>query len=160
MKLYDLSNQYQSLFECLDDLPEDAVNDTLEALEGDINEKLVNASALILNLEAEANAIKQAINKMELREHNLNKKACNIRKYITLYMENLGIKEIRSDQFKASLRTNMPSLIVDDESKIPAKYIKEKIVKSVDKIGIKIVLAIGDTVEGCHLEQSKSLIYK
>jgi len=60
MKLYELTGEWLSLMEMADDpeLDEQAFQDTTEALEGDIDEKVENICKMIKNMEADADALK------------------------------------------------------------------------------------------------------
>jgi hypothetical protein len=59
-------------------------------------------------------------------------------------------------------KPNPASLVVDNESLIPAEYLNEKVVTTPDKVAIKTALAKGvEFPEGAvHLEQGVSLIRK
>ena len=74
-------------------------------------------------------------------------------------MKGLEIKKIQTEIGSFTLRKNNPSLIIDDEKKIPAIYKEiiytEKIKKDEIKKDIKT-----KEVEGCHLVQSESIIIK
>ena len=60
MKLYEIKNTYLDFLARMEsgEIPEEAVQDTLEGLEGVFEEKADNIACLIKTLNAEASAIK------------------------------------------------------------------------------------------------------
>ena len=64
LSLYDLSTNYLQALDFLTDpemdLPIEAVNDTLEALAGELEDKAINVAKFLRNMEAMAEAIKNA----------------------------------------------------------------------------------------------------
>ena len=60
MKLYEISSQYNQFLQAVEngDIPIEAVSDTLEAIEGEFEDKADNIACLIKNKEAEMLAIK------------------------------------------------------------------------------------------------------
>ena len=71
MKLYEISNEYNQFLQAVEDeeIPIEAVADTLEGIKGEFNEKADNIACMIKNQEAEMLAIKaekDALNKREI----------------------------------------------------------------------------------------------
>ena len=67
-KLYEISGRYQAALDSLTDnpdIPEDAIRDTLEGLEGEFEEKAIAVAAAIKNLAAESAAIDKAIHDIQ-----------------------------------------------------------------------------------------------
>ncbi|MGZ5013148.1 MAG: siphovirus Gp157 family protein, partial [Methylobacter sp.] len=64
LSLYELSTNYLQALDFLTDpemdLPIEAVNDTLEALGGELEDKAINVAKFFRNMEATAAAIKSA----------------------------------------------------------------------------------------------------
>ena len=64
LSLYQLSHNYLQALDFLTDpeldLPVEAINDTLEALEGELEDKAINVAKFLRNMEATAEAIKAA----------------------------------------------------------------------------------------------------
>ena len=60
MSLYSLINDYQDFLEAVEagEIPEEAITDTLEAIEGEIEVKIDNIASAIKNLTAEASMIR------------------------------------------------------------------------------------------------------
>lgn len=140
MNLYEISSRYQQAFfalaEC-DDLPAQVIDDTLEGIEGEIKEKAIAVASFFQNLEAEANAIYEAENRMRNRRSALEKKIASLKDYLKTNMEKTGITEITCPQFSLKIKRNPPAVCVFDEGAIPVEYKKEKTVITIDKAAIK-----------------------
>ena len=65
--LYALTGQYLALADATD-LPEDALADTLEGLEGDIQVKAENLLAVVSNMGADVGAIDAEIKRLQARK--------------------------------------------------------------------------------------------
>jgi hypothetical protein len=158
-KLYEIAEQYQEALNDLTnlDLPADVVNDTLEALTGEISQKAWNVAAALLHMEGEAELIRQAEERMSRRRRTLEIRAAGLREYLKIQMERINIREIRSPQFVIKVKQNPPKVILDDESAIPKSFKREETVVHIDKNGIKQALLSGQVVRGAHLEQETRL---
>lgn len=124
--LYEIAETYRQALETLGDmdLDDQTVNDTLEGLHGDLQAKGTNVAAFCLHLEAMSEAIKEAEKKMEHRRKVLSNRAENIRAYLKQCMETAGIQKIESPQFKLQIKKNPPKTVIDDESLLPAEFMK------------------------------------
>lgn len=162
MKLYEISNNYIDLFNQADqdESIRDALDDTLEVIESEFEEKAINVAKYILNLEIEAEAIKNAESGMKDRRVTLDKKISWLKHYTRTHMEKVNKTKLWCPEFEMKIKKNPPSLIIRDEELIPAQF--KKIVKtvSIDKKSIKDILKDGVGVKGCHLEQSNRLEIK
>lgn len=89
MKLYELSHQYKdavAYFDECEDLDQKVIDDTLDALESEINDKCFNLAAYIKNIDAEATAIKNAEDVMKSRRQALEKKSAWLRCYLAHHL--------------------------------------------------------------------------
>lgn len=158
-KLYEIADQYQeALNELMNlDLPPDVVEDTLEALSGEISVKAWNIAAALLHMEGEAELIRQAEERMSRRRRALETRAAGLRQYLKIQLERINIREIRSPQFIIKIKQNPPRVILDDESAVPDAFRREESIIHIDKNGIKQALLAGQAVRGAHLEQETRL---
>jgi hypothetical protein len=159
--LYELV-RYQHELEMLadsGDVPPEQIADTLEALEGDINEKAVNVAAFTRNLDASADAIREAGKAMLARADRIAKRADGVRAYLLFQMQAAGISKIECPWFTLAVRKNPPGVAVDDETAIPAEYIVQPPPPAPrpDKDAIKRALKDGQDVPGCRLTQGERL---
>jgi hypothetical protein len=161
--LYKLTEQYRGLIVLDDeDIPDEVVQDTLEALTGDIQEKSMNVAAYCRNLEAAADAIDDAAKQMKDRAAKARKRADSVRAYLLNNMQACGISKIGCPYFSITVKKNPPSVVVFDESEVPADLMVQKPPPppSPDKTAIKERLKAGEAVPGCRLEQGVRLEIK
>ena len=125
--LYVLANEYREAAEQMADLdmPAEVIADTLDGLSGDLTAKATNVAMFVRNLEAMAASIKAAEQDMAARRKAIESRAASVKKYLLDNMQLSGIKKIDSPYFCISLRSNPPSVVVDDEAAIPADYMRE-----------------------------------
>lgn len=84
--------------------------------------------------------------------------------YLFNNMRAAGITSIEAldGSFKATIKNNPPSVVIDDESAIPADYMSQPKppAPKPDKTLIKKAISDGYTVAGAHIEQGKRLEIK
>lgn len=162
--LYQVADAYLQDVAKLQDLDLDpqTVADTLEGLQGDMEVKATNVAMFIRNLESLADQIKQAEATMAARRKAIETRAESIREYLLSNMQRTGITKIESPYFKIALRNNPPSVVVDDPSLIPARYMRqaEPPPPSPDKKEIKAAIEFGEIVPGAHLESKVGVTIK
>jgi hypothetical protein len=159
LSLYHMTQDYEQAFLALidADIPPEALNDTLEALEGELTVKASNVAAFVLNLEAEAEKIKAVEQRIAARRKVYESKAERIRSYLKENMERAGIKKIEAldGSFTATLTAPRASVVVDNEAALPPSFVKTT--TSPDKAAIGEALKDGQEVPGAHLEYKAGL---
>ncbi len=164
LALYVLADDYLQAAERLSDLDldEQTIADTLEGLAGALEVKATNVACFIRNLEAAADAIKQAEAHMVARRKAMENRAARIKEYLLSNMERTGISKIECPQFKIAIRENPPSVVIDMLTAIPEDYMRtpEPPPAAPDKALIAKAIKDGFTVPGAHLTRTKSLSIK
>lgn len=159
--LFVLSEQYREALETLGDLdlPEEVINDTLLGLTGDLEVKAKDVAGFALHLDAMSQAIKDAESKMAHRRKVLENRAKSIRAYIKSCMDTAGITKIECPYFKLQIKNNPPSVFIEDESSIPAEFMRtpEPPPPAPDKKLIGEALKSGISVKGCRLDKGTRL---
>lgn len=155
LTLYQLTYNYREALDALTDpeadLPIEAVNDTLEALEGELEDKAVNVAKFLRNMEATAKAIKEAEAEMARRRKTLENRVNWLKGYLKGSMEACGISKIECPYFKLSIQKNPPAVNILDEAAIPEQYKEQVVTWKIHKTAIKDALKAGDTVPGAEL---------
>ena len=158
LHLYELASQYQSLMALLesDEIPAESMRDTIEALEGELEEKLIACGHVVLNLESAAIAIKNAAAKQIARAERLAKRAESLRAYMLFHAQCVGMKPIEHTDFVLRLVNNTPSVIIDDAKQIPSEFMRTPDPKPSpqpvpDKELLAKALKSGIEVPGAHL---------
>ncbi|MBC7357613.1 MAG: siphovirus Gp157 family protein [Desulfacinum sp.] len=155
--LYELAADYRHALEKLADLdlPEEVVQDTLEALKGEVEVKATNVAAFIRNLEALAEQIRQAEARMAERRKAIESRAERVRQYLLANMQACGITKIESPWFAIAIRKNSPSVEIVDEAAIPPELMiaPPPPPPKPNKEAIKALLKAGQEVPGARLSQ-------
>jgi hypothetical protein len=161
LSLYKMTAEYEAAFLALADLdvPEDAIADTLQAMEGELSTKIANVGAFIKNLDAEADKIKAAEQSIAKRRKVYEGKVARMKDYLRENMERGGIKKVSAidGTFAITLIAPRASLVIDNQDAIPSRFISERMVEDIDKDGIKKALEAGETIECAHLEYKSGL---
>jgi Siphovirus Gp157. len=157
--------RYQHELQILADsgeVPPEQIADTLQALDGDIKDKAVQVAAFSKNLDATAQAVREAAKAMLARADRIEKRAESIRSYLQFEMQAAQIPKIESPWFTLSLRKNPPAVVIDDEAAIPPEYIVQPPPPAPrpDRDRIRRDIKAGKAVPGCHLLATERLEIK
>lgn len=160
--LYEISSQYQQAFLALaeiEDGNEQLVADTLEGIEGEFSLKATNVTAYLLNLDAEAEQIKQAEERCKARRKAIEARADALRSYLLRNMQACGITEIKATDgsFRARLMAGRESVRIDNESLIPLDCKRTKTVTEPDKPEILKRCKAGEAIPGASIVRNPTL---
>lgn len=160
--LYELTNQYQMLLEMMQDpdVDPDVLSDTMEGLDGEIEDKADAYAKVRLELVNYVAALKAEIARLTARvksaENNIDRLTESLKNGMIL----TGKTKFRTDLFSFNIQKNPPKVVIDDQDLIPAYFFIPQPSK-IDTAAIKDLLKKGDEkkeLEGAaHLEQGESL---
>jgi len=163
MKLYEITNEFESIFNDVDETGEvtQAMFDAMDGLKEEFENKAISVASYIKNIEAEEEAIKQAMDGMKKRRDALKNKAESLTDYLLESFGKMGVNEINtSPYFKIRVKKCPVSVDVFDDLALPDEYLREKVVTSIDKIKLKEVLSEGVEVPGACLQRRTKLEIK
>lgn len=124
ISLYKLTDQYLELQHLADeDIPLEAIADTLDGLQGEIELKATNVCAFTLNLEAFAAAARDAGKKLIDRAARIEKRAEAMREYVRSRLAAVGIKKVEGPEFTITRKANPPKVLIADGAKVPPEYL-------------------------------------
>jgi len=149
-KLYELAESYEMLLDMIDnqDISVEDVQDTLEALEDSIGEKLENIVKIIRMTEGNIELFKAEEKRIQARRRTMENKVDSLKNYMQSTMIRLGMKKVETGTFKIRLQKNPDNISILDESKIPKDFYVEQEPK-LDKTALKeAVLKEGKEIEG------------
>jgi hypothetical protein len=158
--LYALVEQYRELERVdIEDLDEQALADTLEALQGEITVKATNCALFARNVETFADTVDAAAAQMAERAKRLRRKSESIREYLLNQMRGAGISKIQTPEFTVSIRKNPAAVQIAPDTTIPSEYmvVPEPPPPRVDKRKLAEALKGGAVIDGVRLEQSERL---
>lgn len=155
--LYQLSAEFQLAFERL--LNGEITKEEFDACHTSFENKCINVSRYILNLEAEYEAVKNAAKNMSDRAKSISTEIERKRHYLQTEIEACGLAEpIKCDDFVIKWRKNPPSLVVTNAELIPDYYRNVEQVISINNKLLKQDILDGFAIEGAHIEQNKKLV--
>ena len=159
MKLYEITGEMLQLLEMAEEqeLDQETINDTLESVEFEFEEKADGYAKVIKNLEGDMEAIDIEIKRLTERRNTAKNNIASIKKNLEQAMVATGKTKFKTLLFSFGIQKNPVSVVIDDETKIPEEYLIPQSPK-VDKKSIAAYLKEHEnSVLWAHLEQSESL---
>ncbi len=128
MKLYELTEQYDGVMNLLYDgeTDEQTILDTLESIEGEIEDKADNYAKIIKNMLGEAEAVKREKDRLQARQQALENRAKWLKDTLQANLEFIGKTKFKTELFSFSVSSNggkQPLVITDNLGEIPGKYL-------------------------------------
>lgn len=164
MKLYEISENYRAFLEALenDEIPEEAKADTLEAIEGELNDKADQIACVIKNMRAEAEAITAEIDKLKERCERKKSRVEWLENYLTRYLEIADFPKIETPRNVISFRKS-ERVIIDNEAEFIEAHkdlCSEKVKVEISRTNVKKLLKNGEAVSGAILETRMNISIK
>ena len=160
--LYEIAAIYRAQLEQLSELDLDpqTVSDTLESIQGDMQDKLRAVIAYSMELDILAAGAADAAKRMAARAKTLESRVEAMRAYALTHMQGTGISEVATDEFAAKVAKKPPSVQIADDAALPIEFLRVKTVSEPDKTALKAALQGGRVVPGCELVQGYRLAIK
>ena len=160
MKLYQLTENYQNLWDLVEDETIDLsiVETALKTVEGAIQEKAQNLAVFIKSLGADIEVIKAEEKRLADRRKALENRQAGIKNYLQSQLEMAKLGKIKTAVITVSIQNNPPAVQIIDEAIIPAQY--KTIVPqtfTIDKKSIADDIKKGISVPGAESTQGRSL---
>ena len=158
MTLYEITDNYKAVLEMAQnpDIDEQAIKDTLEAIQGDIKEKADGYAKVIKELDGETDKLTAEIKRLTDRKNTIQNNIAYMKQSLKEAMTSTGNLKFRTDLFSFNIQKNPPALIVDNEETIPSEYLIPQEPK-IDKKAIIDFLKNGNKVPYAHIEQSEGV---
>jgi hypothetical protein len=152
-----ISEQYRGLLDLAktDDLPIEAIKDTLDGIEGEFNDKALKIVDVISSVEGDIAQIDAEIDRLAARKKTIVNRNQSIRDYLQNNMEACGITKIQCPLFTITLAVGRDIVVIDNEDELPDEYISVKTSTAPDKKELLKALKEGE-IKGAHIEKSKS----
>lgn len=156
--LYELNHNYRMVAEMIED-GEEGLEDTLEAIEGSIEEKFENIIHIIRNAEVMVEAYKDEAARFKDKQKVEENKIKRLKEYMHNSLTATNKKKMQAGLHTVSVRNNAPSVDVLDENKIPKEYFVTKPAE-LNKKDLLKDLKDGKEVDGASLKRTQSLTIK
>lgn len=163
MTLYEIAEQYEQVRALMDDpeTPPEVVVDTLEAIEGDLSDKVDAYGALIREADGRAAIIDREVKRLLNLKANQTAMVERLKRSLENVMKHLEKKKLDTERFHFSIAKNPPRVVIlVEEREIPKEFMKQP-PAAPDKAAIKeAILAAeeaGKPLAWAKLEASESL---
>ena len=164
MRLYELTEQYNQVMDMLNNTDADmqAIKDTLEGLQGDIEDKAINIAKMIKTLDADIETIKVEEKRLNDRRKVYENRKDSIKEYLEQQLKTVGIEKVKTATMTVSMQNNPPSVNIVDEEALK-EWAKGKdfcwIVKEpeLSKRALLDGMKSGIEIPGAEIKQTKSL---
>jgi len=163
MKMYELVGNYNQVWDMINSGEVDlqTIQDTLESIEAAIEVKAENSVYLVKNLEAYSVGIETEIKRLQAKFDAINNNVSSIKESLFKQLEIANMTEVKTAIATIKQQKNPTSVVIEDESKIPAAY--QTVVPEsykIRKADIAKVLKAGFEVPGATLQQSTRWVIK
>lgn len=157
--LFDLAGAYKELYAMLTEEPDDEViNDTLDAVMGEIEVKGENYIGLINRLDMELDACKKHRDEWEYRLKTRENAIKRLKQRLASGMEMLGVKELKAGDNTIKLVKNGGKQPIIYSADVPKDFMKTTIVEEKDTEKIRKALEDGWDLEFASLGERGSHI--
>ena len=128
MRLYELTEQWDTVFNMMEDgeTDEQVIFDTLESIEGEIEDKADNYAKMIRNLQASVDVLKAEEERLYQRRKSTENHIQRLKDNLQAKLEFFGNTKFKTDLFSFSVSKNggkQPLSITDNLDEIPGKYL-------------------------------------
>lgn len=151
--IYELAAEYRALLHA--DTDED-LTELLDAIEGDIEDRVDSLAAVARTIEAHAKAAKTEIARMQDRAKALESRAKRVRRYALGVLQVSGLRRVKSHRFTISLSAGRSRVVIDDVTRLPAWAVDERVVREARKDviarALKAAREDGEVAEGMLLD--------
>lgn len=164
MNLYELTSNYLTLQQMLEDPEADGqmIADTMEALDGDIEEKADNYAKVIKNMEATIDAIESEQERLKNKKNLLEMSIKTLKRNLEASMIATGKRKFKTDLFTFIIQKNggkAPVILdVADTSELPDELVRIK--EEPDMEAIRNMLDQGECKYAHYGERGEGLRIK
>lgn len=150
--LYQLTNDYETVLNMLydEDADEEMILDTLEAIEGEIEDKANNYAKIIKELEAKQNARKEEAKRLTESAKVFENRVKALKSNLFNSMKATGKTKFATDLFSFNMAKNGGKQTLTIDGEVPEEYTKTITENDTDKI--RQALEKGEKLTFAHFE--------
>jgi len=156
--LYEITQNMKMLTSYLDeeDFDQDTYENTLDLIKYELTNKSTSLIHVIKNIESDETMLDNEIKRLKAIKDRKSKNVENLKEYIKVCMEQMGLNKIETPLGNFSLRKS-ESVNIIDSTKIPSEYVNVVIENKPDKVKIKEAIKKNISVEGTELISKNNL---
>lgn len=134
MNIYELTGQWLELLQMAEDpeVDDEIIEDTMESLEFEIEEKAEGYAKIIKSLEGQIDLIKSEKNRLDLRQKALQGRMQDIKCTLETTMRVTGKTKIKTPLFNIGIQKNggrQPLILTCDDEQLPDEFVKIQKIK-------------------------------
>jgi len=158
--LYQLDGALGQILDMIDngDLTQEEAADQLDAMSMEFEDKAQSIGFVLANMDAQAQSIKNEIERLQGRHTAIFDKQAGLRDYLLKSMIARKLKKVETPLFTFKYKAATKVAVIDDESLLPGYcFVTVPAVaeaRKMDKKEVLKALKAGD-IKGAHLEDSK-----
>lgn len=165
MNLYELTTEYEQIQELLeteaeanDGIVSDELMERLTAVSDGIDGKVEACAKVVRNLEAERDAVKAEMERLDARSTSLERNIERLKKAVIAAMERSGKAKVKTALFTIWTKET-PSVKFEDETKLPRDFCKTEVVTKYkpDRVAMRKYIQEGGEIPGVELVWNTSL---
>lgn len=159
--IYELTADYLRLMEMMDDpeLDPRTLADTMEAIDGELEDKADGYAMVMKNLQADVEALKAEEERLYNRRKAIENNIKAMKERLQMAMQMTGKVKFKTTLFSFGIQKNPASVVLDSGNyeDYPEEFLIEQPPK-IDKADIKEALKAGEDLGGlAHLEQTEGV---
>lgn len=165
--LYELSGEFLQVQEMLenDEFDQEAVKNTLDCIDFEIDLKAENYAKIIKNLEVvkagikgKKDAIEEELERLDCKEKNIENKIKYLKECLGQAMKATGKEKIKTDLFSFYFKKNQAVRIVDEKIALESNFVRIK--KEIDRKELLKAMKEGQNFDFAEIKESESLIIR
>ena len=156
MTLYELTEQYQQLVDMAEDVDAETLADTLEGIEGEIEDKADNYAKVIRTLEGDVQSVKAEIDRLTVQKQIMENNVRRIKESLQASMMATGKTKFKTQLFSFGIQKNPASVQLKEGVEVPAQFYKQP-EPVLDKTALKNYLKENGAQDYAELVQTESL---
>lgn len=151
MKLYELTEAYNNLL----DMDLENIDEHLEVLDGEIENKAENIAKVLRSLDGEVEIYKAEEKRLADKRKAIENRSKRLKEYLQEQMVAVDKKKFKTELFSFNIQKNRASVVITNEDKLPEDYFK--ISRTPIKADIEKALKEGLLTDAAELKQTESL---
>lgn len=149
--LYLIAERYLSLLDIEGEIDAQTFSDTLESIQGELDDKIGACALFVRNLQAEENMVGDEMDRLKERKDALHFRRERLRQYMMVYMQRTNVQKVKTPLVSVSVSKGREKVIVDSLALIPDEFVKIERKPMLKEIAAQ--LESGNPLAGCHVER-------
>ena len=167
MTLYELTDQYRQVWDLVDnpEIPEDAILDTLEGIQGEIMDKAESIAIILKKLNADVEAFKQEEKNLKERLGTIERKIDRLTDYLSAELQKAELLKVTTPRASISFRASKAVEIRNEDeflkwAELNADYLLDYKAPTISKSKVKTAIDDGKEIPYAEIVTRNNLQIK